>query len=86
MNPLADPTSGPRQGRWLPDQDSLEAWLEGLVDQVESQAVAAFRHPVMEEFRSLIARDPVVRLELTRMIEQVPHRKRYSKRHLKSLD
>ncbi len=86
MNPLADPTSGPRQGRWLPDQDSLEAWLEGLVDQVESQPGAAFRHPVMEEFRSLIARDPVVRLELTRMIDQIPHSKRYSKRHLKSLD
>lgn len=82
--PVATPP--PRAGRWLPDQDSLEAWLEGLVQQIETRPERAFRHPVMDEFRALIDRDPVVRLELTQMIAQVPHAKKYQKRHVKDLD
>lgn len=77
----------PRAGRWLPDQDALEAWLEGLAGEVAARGEAGFRHPVMEEFRALIDRDPVVRMELAEMIAQVPHdRKRYRKRRVASLD
>ena len=86
MNMQAGGSRGPRAGRWLPDQDSLEAWLEGLVQQIETTPGATFRHPVMDEFRHLIDHDPVVRLELTTMIEQVPHSKPYRKRHLQDLN
>jgi len=75
-----------RVGRWLPDQDSLEAWLEGLCQEVGADDDRTLRHPVMLEFRDLIDRDPIVRMLLTRMIEQVPHTKAYSKRHLESVD
>ncbi len=77
----------PRAGRWIPDQDSLEAWLEGLTKDVEQRADTSFRHPVMNEFRELIDRDPVIRLELSQMIAQQPHsKKRYRQRHVQSLD
>jgi phosphatidylserine decarboxylase len=73
-------------GRWLPHQDALEDWLEGLVSEVRSKADEVTLHPVIDEFRQLIDGDPVVRMYLTQMIEQVPHAKRYSKRHLESVD
>jgi phosphatidylserine decarboxylase len=75
-----------RPGRWLPHQDSLEDWLEGLVREVRDQADGVTLRPVIAEFRQLIARDPVVRMYLTQMIEQVPHSKPYRQRHLESLD
>jgi phosphatidylserine decarboxylase len=75
-----------RPGRRLPDQDSLEAWLEGLAGEVEEQPEDAPLHPVIEEFHALIDRDPVVRMYLTQMIEQIPHTKEYRKRHLKDVD
>jgi phosphatidylserine decarboxylase len=75
-----------RAGRWLPNQDALEDWLEGLVSEVRGKADEVILHPVIDEFRQLIDGDPVVRMYLTQMIEQVPHAKRYSKRHLESVD
>jgi len=86
MDPMPQPRHRHREGRWLPDQDSLEAWLEGLSRKVETRGVGEFRHPVMREFRDLIDRNPVVRMLLTQMIEQVPHSKPYTKRHLESVD
>src|SRR3954452_19642625 len=77
---------GHRPGRWLPDQDSLEAWLEGLTQKVEEKPSDAPLHPVVEEFRQLIERDPIVRMDLTRMIEQVPHTRKYRRRHVESVD
>ena len=75
-----------RPGRWLPHQDALEDWLEGLVQEVRDKTDGVTLHPVIEEFRELIERDPVVRMYLTQMVEQVPHAKRYTKRHLESVD
>jgi phosphatidylserine decarboxylase len=75
-----------RAGRWWPDQESLEDWLEGLSKKVGERPDDAPVHEVIEEFRDLIDRDPVVRMYLTQMIEQVPHTKRYSRRHLESVD
>ena len=87
MNDPGKTSARPRAGRWLPNQDSLEGWLEGLTTDIRARAGRGFRHPVMDEFRALIDRDPVIRLELTQMIAQVPHdRKRYRKRHVESLD
>jgi phosphatidylserine decarboxylase len=75
-----------RIGRWLPHQDALEDWLEGLVTEVRDKAGTVALHPVIEEFRKLIDDDPVVRMYVTQMIEQVPHAKQYTKRHLESVD
>jgi phosphatidylserine decarboxylase len=75
-----------RVGRWLPHQDALEDWLEGLACEVRSRGEGASNHPVIEEFRGLIDRDPIIRMLLTQMIEQVPHGRQYSKRHLESVD
>jgi phosphatidylserine decarboxylase len=74
-----------RQGRWLPHQDALEDWLEGLVLEVRDKAEKVALQPVIEEFAKLIDDDPVVRMYVTQMIEQVPHAKRYSKRHLENV-
>ena len=79
------PRQQPRAGRWLPHQDALEGWLEGLSRDVAARG-GELRHPVMREFRELIDRDPVVRLELSAMIAQVPTTKAYSKRHLHDVD
>ena len=54
-----------RVGRWLPHQDALEDWLEGLAEDVRCRADGAKLHPVVEEFRELIAADPVVRMYVT---------------------
>ena len=75
-----------RIGRWLPHQDALEDWLEGLTREVRDKASKAALHPVIQELRELIDNDPIVRMYFTQMIEQVPHAKRYSKRHLESVD
>ncbi len=75
-----------RPGRWLPDQDAMEEWLEGLAKKVKARPARVPLHPVIEEFRELIARDPVVRMYLHQMIEQVPHAKKYNKRHLEDVN
>lgn len=86
MDHRPTPAPKPRVGRWLPHQDDLECWLEGLTRRVGDRSGSAFRHPVMAEFQQLIARDPVVRMELATMIEQVPHTKKYRKRHLQGVE
>ncbi len=75
-----------RIGRWLPHQDALEDWLEGLVKDIQVERGAAKLHPAVEDFRELINGDPIVRLLITQMIEQVPHTKPYTRRHLHDVD
>ncbi|HET9876731.1 MAG TPA: phosphatidylserine decarboxylase family protein [Mycobacterium sp.] len=41
---------------------------------------------MITEFQQLIDTDPVIRMYFNRMITQVPHTKRYRKRHLESVD
>ncbi|WP_156377913.1 phophatidylserine decarboxylase associated domain-containing protein [Williamsia sp. Leaf354] len=61
-----------RQGGWLPaEQDDLEQWLRGHSEKAES-ADGRVVHPVIVEFQELIDADPVVRMYLEKMIEQVP--------------
>lgn len=76
-----------RLGGWLPErQDDLEEWIAGHRERVEARGEDAVLHPVIVEFKELIASDPVVRLYMSEMIEQVPKSKPYRKRHLTSVD
>jgi phosphatidylserine decarboxylase len=75
-----------RMGRWLPHQVALEDWLEGLTKEVRVRSCGAKLHPAVEEFRALIGGDPIVRLLITQMVEQVSHNKRYTRRHLEGVD
>jgi phosphatidylserine decarboxylase len=76
-----------RRAGWLPDdQDSLEAWLAGHRERVETKGEHVVLHPVLAEFRDLLDREPVLRMYVERMIEEVPRSKAYSKRHLESVD
>ncbi|HWE34937.1 MAG TPA: phosphatidylserine decarboxylase family protein [Isosphaeraceae bacterium] len=77
---------GHRPGRWMPDQDALEDWLEGITDAVEAKPADAPLQPAVEGLRDLLDRDPVARMLFTQMIEQVPHSKKYRKRHLTNVD
>ncbi len=75
-----------RLGGWLPaDLADLEAWLAGLNGKVETSEPRQ-PHPVIAEFQQLIATDPVVRMYLTQMIAEIPQRRKYRQRHLKSVE
>jgi phosphatidylserine decarboxylase len=74
-----------RQGGWLPDnQDDLEAWLAGHRERVAAKGGQVPLHPVLAEFQALIDSDPVVRMYVDEMIDQVPRNRQYRKRHLES--
>lgn len=74
-----------RTAGWLPaDQADLEQWLRGHRDRALSRPRRRL-HPVVEEFRELIASDPVLRMAVTRMVDQVPRRD-YHDRHVESVD
>lgn len=76
-----------RLAGWLPaDHDDLEDWIAGHRERVERKGTDVPLHPVIVEFQELIANDPVVRLYMTEMIEQVPKSKPYRKRHLTSVE
>lgn len=53
---------------------------------METRGEAVALHPVIVEFQKLIDTDPVVRMYLTRMIEEVPRSKPYQKRHVRSVE
>ena len=42
-------------------------------------------HPVIAELQELIDTDPVVRMDVTQMIEQGPAGERYSERHVQDV-
>lgn len=76
MSTTTDTVSAVRQGGWLPDQDALEDWLQGHIQQVEAKEGAITLHPVIEEFHSLIERDAIVRMYVSQMIQQIPGAKK----------
>jgi phosphatidylserine decarboxylase len=77
----------PRRAGWLPkEQDDLESWLAGHRERVEARGEQVVLHPVLTEFQGLIDSDPVVRMYMNQMIAQVPSNKRYTKRHLESVE
>ncbi len=76
-----------RRAGWLPhEQDDLEAWLSGHRERVAARGEQVVLDPVLVEFQELMEHDPVVRMYMNQMIEQVPTTKRYSKRHLESVE
>jgi len=75
-----------RRAGWLPEgQDDLESWLAGHRERVEARGEHVVLHPVITEFQELIDTDPVVRMYMNQMIDQVPSTKPYSRRHLESV-
>src|ERR1700722_14987636 len=75
-----------RLGGWLPDkQDDLEAWLAGHRERVAVKGGQVPLHPVLAEFQALIDSDPVVRMYVDEMIDQVPRNRQYRERHLESV-
>ena len=71
----------------MPQQQAdLESWLTALRERVAKRGDHVPLHPVIAEFRDLIDTDPVIRMYLHQMIEQVPRAKRYRTRHLENVD
>jgi phosphatidylserine decarboxylase len=76
-----------RQAGWLPaSQEALEDWLAGHRQRVEAKGQDIQLHPAVADFQHLIASDPVVGMYVSRMIDQVPETRAYSKRHLEDPD
>lgn len=74
-----------RMGGWLPgDQDDLEDWLDGRIQEL-GEPTRPYRHPVVEEFAQLIETDAIVRMYVTRMVDEVPKSRQYRERHLTSV-
>lgn len=74
-----------RTAGWLPSQqDALERWIEGHRKRVGSSSQPL--HPVVRKFADELATDPVLRMGVTRMIDQVPHGRRYRERHIENVE
>lgn len=70
--------------QWLPEDTALlEPWRSEIREAAESATAESF-HPPIAELRALIDRDPVVRMNMTEMIEQIPEDKK--KYHPKDID
>ncbi len=64
-----------RAGGWLPsDQQALGRWVEDLAAKADAGGDEPLL-PVVEEFRQLIERDPVVFMLFAAMLRQVPYRR-----------
>ena len=61
---------------------TLENWLVGHCQPVETSGQDIELHPAVVDLQSLIATDRVVGIYVSRMIAQVPETRSYSKRHL----
>jgi len=74
-----------RLGKWLPeDEDALKGWLKGFASKAAARP--GKRHPVIDEFAELIADDPIVRMYLTRMIDEAPRTGGYRVHHLETVE
>jgi phosphatidylserine decarboxylase len=71
---------------WLPaDRDQLEKWLEGHAERVDASAPRRL-HDSVVAFQRLIESDPVVRMLVTRMVEQQPTNREVHARHIRDVD
>jgi phosphatidylserine decarboxylase len=59
--------------------------LRGHRQRVEARGEQVDLHPAVADFARLIDTDPVVRMLVTRMIDEVPHSKQYSERHVRDV-
>lgn len=75
-----------RRAGWLPPQDDLELWLEERLDQVEAAGAAVELHPVLVELQELLAREPLLRMYVERMLVEEPEGKPYAEHHVETTD
>lgn len=67
-----------RIGEWLPsDQEFLDQWLNQHIKAVDTSKKAL--HPVMQEFKNLIERDPEIYMLFNQMFNQIPKKSPYNK-------
>ncbi|PRY12056.1 phosphatidylserine decarboxylase family protein [Kineococcus rhizosphaerae] len=71
-----------RRGGWLPDPESVAAWVEDLLRNVAVAGDDVPRHPAIRAFEDLVQRDALVRMRLERMIAEVPQGPGHPARHL----
>jgi phosphatidylserine decarboxylase len=70
--------------RWLPNGETvLKRWHE-IVREAIRKKKAQTLHPVIQKFQKLIDEDPVVRMYMTQMIQQIPEE--YADHHPKDLE
>jgi phosphatidylserine decarboxylase len=82
--PDTDARSPARQASWLPaDYETAARLVATLFAQVDMSEKRVF-HPVIVAFKALIDRDPVVRMAMTAMIDQIPSR--YKEHHPKTVN
>ena len=74
-----------RRAGWLPDAGSVRTWVEDLRRTVDDAGEDTPRHRVIAEFQDLLARDALVRMQLERMIAEVPDDEDHRPRHLRDL-
>ena len=85
MTPTGPRSDTRRSAGWLPDPESVAAWVEDLRREIAVAGDDAPWHPVVREFENLIERDALVRMQLERMIDEVPQGPGHPARHLQDL-
>jgi phosphatidylserine decarboxylase len=65
--------------RWLPTEEAVLRRWHDVTRQAIRDKVGEALHPVIQKFQKLIDSDPVVRMYMTQMIQQVPEK--YSEHH-----
>ena len=78
-------TDARSRGGWLPDAESVQAWVEDLRHMVADAGDDAPRHAVIAEFQGLLDHDALVRMQLERMIDEVPDDEDHGPRHVRDL-
>jgi phosphatidylserine decarboxylase len=69
MSPNRNRSHSPR---WLPNEElALQRWLTVIEDEIQARGIGKI-HPVIQRFQRLIDEDPVVRMYVTQMVEQIP--------------
>jgi phosphatidylserine decarboxylase len=69
--------------RWLPNEETvLEKWHSIISEAIRENGVQE-EHEVIRKFKKLIEDDPIVRMYMTQMIQQIPEK--YLRHHPKSL-
>lgn len=86
MAPIAESpmVSGLRPDRWLPGQPHVRDFVEALSRLVALRPSRPL-HPAVESFGRLIEDDPIVRMYITRMIEEVPDAPEFQVHRLQSV-
>lgn len=69
--------------RWLPTEEAVLRRWHDVTRQAIRDKVGEALHPVIRKFQKLIDSDPVVRMYMTQMIQQVPEK--YSEHHPKDI-